>query len=68
MRLFRVECLQYIIVGLVLLNLGLMFLSDEQKIHMQDKIPAINPFQLLVRHGVWGKGVCVGEGAVSRSK
>ena len=67
-RLFRVECLQYIIVGLVLLNLGLMFLSDEQKIHMQDKIPAINPFQLLVRHGVWGKGVCVGEGAVSRSK
>merc|ERR1712194_925307 len=47
MRLFRVECLQYIIVGLVLLNLGLMFLSDEQKIHMQDKIPAINPFQVL---------------------
>ena len=50
MRLFRVECLQYI-MGLLLLT---FLLSDEQKIHMQDKISAINPFQLLVRHGVWG--------------
>ena len=57
-RLFRVECLQsitlMITLGLVLLTLGLVILSDEQKIHMQDKISAINPFQLLVRHGVWG--------------
>ena len=50
-RLFRVECLQSITL---MITLGLVFLSDEQKIHMQDKISAINPFQLLVRHGVWG--------------
>ena len=56
MRLFRVECLQYI-MGLLLLT---FLLSDEQKIHMQDKISAINPFQLLVRHGVWGKGCVCG--------
>ena len=56
-RLFRVECLQRITLGLVL---GLVFLSSEQKIHMQDKISAINPFQLLVRHGVWGKGCVCG--------
>ena len=50
-RLFRVECLQSITL---MITLGLVILSDEQKIHMQDKISAINPFQLLVRHGVWG--------------
>ena len=60
-RLFRVECLLIISVGLALL-------TDEDKIRMRDEISAINPFQLLVRHGVWGKGVWVGEGAVSRGR
>ena len=58
MRLFRVECLQYIIVGLVLLNLGLMFLSDEQKIHMQRQDPGDQPLPAA------GAPRSLGEGCV----